>query len=303
MSRKGCLVIISGFSGAGKGTVVKALMERFDCYALSISATTRQPRPGEENGREYFFKTKEEFEELIRQDALYEYAQYVSNYYGTPKAYVEEQLEAGKDVILEIEVQGALKVKEKNPDALLLFVTPPSAQELKRRLEGRGTETPEVIEERMARAAQESLLMNKYDYLVVNDQLDECVETVHQLIQREHLRMTSNQDMVAKIKKELSEMKGEKAMIHPSYTELIQAVNSGNEQDDTPVCNSRYSIVLATSKRARQIIAGADPLVHYPMNKPLSIAVEEVYQGKVKIIPDTTSTEEEQKQEPAAPEI
>ena len=142
MSRKGCLVIISGFSGAGKGTVVKALMERFDCYALSISATTRQPRPGEENGREYFFKTKEEFEELIRQDALYEYAQYVSNYYGTPKAYVEEQLEAGKDVILEIEVQGALKVKEKNPDALLLFVTPPSAQELKRRLEGRGTETP-----------------------------------------------------------------------------------------------------------------------------------------------------------------
>ena len=155
MSRKGCLVIISGFSGAGKGTVVKALMERFDCYALSISATTRQPRPGEENGREYFFKTKEEFEELIRQDALYEYAQYVSNYYGTPKAYVEEQLEAGKDVILEIEVQGALKVKEKNPDALLLFVTPPSAQELKRRLEGRGTETPEVIEERMARAAQE----------------------------------------------------------------------------------------------------------------------------------------------------
>ncbi len=154
MSRKGCLVIISGFSGAGKGTVVKALMERFDCYALSISATTRQPRPGEENGREYFFKTKEEFEELIRQDALYEYAQYVSNYYGTPKAYVEEQLEAGKDVILEIEVQGALKVKEKNPDALLLFVTPPSAQELKRRLEGRGTETPEVIEERMARAAR-----------------------------------------------------------------------------------------------------------------------------------------------------
>ena len=92
-------------------------------------------------------------------------------------------------------------------------------------------------------------------------------------------------------------------MIHPSYTELIQAVNSGNEQDDTPVCNSRYSIVIATSKRARQIIAGADPLVHYPMNKPLSIAVEEVYQGKVKIIPDTTSTEEEQKQEPAAPEI
>ena len=146
---------------------------------------------------------------MIRQDALYEYAQYVSNYYGTPKAYVEEQLSAGKDVILEIEVQGALKVKEKNPDALLLFVTPPSAKELKNRLTGRGTETPEVIDERMSRAAEEAYLMDKYDYLVVNDQLDECVETVHHLIQREHLRMSANQDMVAKIKKELSEMKGE----------------------------------------------------------------------------------------------
>lgn len=209
MSRKGCLVIISGFSGAGKGTVVKALMDRYDCYALSISATTRQPRPGEVDGREYFFKTREEFEELIHQDALYEYAQYVSNYYGTPKAYVEEQLEAGKDVILEIEVQGALKVKEKNPDTLLLFVTPPSARELRSRLAGRGTETQEVINERMARAAEESLLMDQYEYLIVNDKLDECVETVHQLIQREHLRMGANQEMTAKIKKELSEMKGE----------------------------------------------------------------------------------------------
>lgn len=209
MSRRGCLVIISGFSGAGKGTVVKALMDRYDCYALSVSATTRGPRPGEENGREYFFKTREEFEELIRQDALYEYAQYVSNYYGTPKAYVQEQLEAGKDVILEIEVQGALKVKEKNPEALLLFVTPPSAKELKERLAERGTETPQVIAERMARAAEESFLMDRYDYLVVNDKLDECVETVHQLIQREHLRMEANQSMVEKIKKELNEMKGE----------------------------------------------------------------------------------------------
>lgn len=152
MSKRGCLVIISGFSGAGKGTVVRELTSRYDNYALSISATTRAPRKGEENGREYFFKTREEFEELIKQDALYEYAQYVSNYYGTPKAYVQQQLDAGKDVILEIEVQGALNVKAKNPEALLLFVTPPSAQELKRRLIGRGTETLEVINERMARA-------------------------------------------------------------------------------------------------------------------------------------------------------
>lgn len=209
MSKKGSLVIISGFSGAGKGTVVKELMSRYDCYALSVSATTRAPREGEVNGREYFFKTKEEFEELIRQDALYEYACYVSNYYGTPKAYVQEQLAAGKDVILEIEVQGALKVKEKNPEALLLFVTPPSAEELRNRLLHRGTESEEVIRERMNRAAEESLLMDRYEYLVINDQLDDCVTEVHQLIQREHLRMEANTDMVTKLQKELKEMKGE----------------------------------------------------------------------------------------------
>lgn len=209
MSKKGNLVIISGFSGAGKGTVVKELMNRYDCYALSVSATTRAPREGEVNGREYFFKTREEFEELIRQDALYEYACYVSNYYGTPKAYVQEQLAAGKDVILEIEVQGALKVKEKNPEALLLFVTPPSAEELRNRLLHRGTESEEVIQERMNRAAEESLLMDRYEYLIINDQLDDCVTKVHQLIQREHLRMEANTDMVTKLQKELKEMKGE----------------------------------------------------------------------------------------------
>lgn len=209
MSKKGSLVIISGFSGAGKGTVVKELMNRYDCYALSVSATTRAPREGEVNGREYFFKTREEFEELIRQDALYEYACYVSNYYGTPKAYVQEQLAAGKDVILEIEVQGALKVKEKNPEALLLFVTPPSAEELRNRLLHRGTESEEVIQERMNRAAEESLLMDRYEYLIINDQLDDCVTKVHQLIQREHLRMEANTDMVTKLQKELKEMKGE----------------------------------------------------------------------------------------------
>lgn len=209
MSKKGNLVIISGFSGAGKGTVVKGLMARYDCYALSVSATTRAPREGEVNGREYFFKTREEFEKMIRQDALYEYAQYVSNYYGTPKAYVQEQLDAGKDVILEIEVQGALKVKEKNPKALLLFVTPPSAEELKKRLQGRGTETEEVINERMRRAADESELMERYEYLVINDQLEKCVEEVHQLIQRERFRMDQNQDMVTKLQNELKAMKGE----------------------------------------------------------------------------------------------
>ena len=151
---KGILTVVSGFSGAGKGTVMKELLKRYDNYALSISATTRDPRPGEEDGREYFFKSVEEFEKMIAQDELIEYAKYVNNYYGTPKEYVMQQLEEGKDVILEIEIQGALKVKEKYPDTLLLFVTPPGARELKERLVGRGTETMEVIESRMKRAVE-----------------------------------------------------------------------------------------------------------------------------------------------------
>ena len=146
MREKGILIVVSGFSGSGKGTIMKELLKQYDNYALSISATTRNPRPGEEDGREYFFKTVEDFEKMIAKEELIEYARYVDNYYGTPRAYVEEQLEAGKDVILEIEIQGALKVKEKFPDTLLLFVTPPSAEELKSRLVGRGTETMDVIE-------------------------------------------------------------------------------------------------------------------------------------------------------------
>ena len=138
---KGILVVVSGFSGAGKGTVMKRLMEKYDDYALSVSATTRKPRPGEEDGREYFFRTRDEFEKLIEEDALLEYAQYVENYYGTPRSYVEEQLQAGRNVILEIEIQGAMKIKEKIPEALLVFVTPPTVEELERRLSGRGTET------------------------------------------------------------------------------------------------------------------------------------------------------------------
>ena len=133
---KGILVVVSGFSGAGKGTVMKRLMEKYDDYALSVSATTRKPRPGEEDGREYFFRTRDEFEKLIEEDALLEYAQYVENYYGTPRSYVEEQLQAGRNVILEIEIQGAMKIKEKIPEALLVFVTPPTVEELERRLTG-----------------------------------------------------------------------------------------------------------------------------------------------------------------------
>ena len=203
MKEKGILIVVSGFSGAGKGTLMKALLEKYDNYALSISATTRSPRPGEEHGREYFFQEIEEFEKMIAQDALIEYAKYVNNYYGTPRAYVEEQLEAGKDVILEIEIQGALKVKEKFPETLLLFVTPPSAEELKRRLVGRGTETMEVIESRMARAAEEAEFMERYEYLVINDVLEDCVDQMHQIIQSEKCRASRNIGFMNQIKEEL----------------------------------------------------------------------------------------------------
>lgn len=196
---KGILVVVSGFSGAGKGTVMKRLLEKYQDYALSISVTTRNPRPGEEDGREYFFRKKEEFEKLIEEDALIEYAQYVENYYGTPRSYVEEQLEAGKNVILEIEIQGAMKVKEKIPEALLVFVTPPTVEELEKRLKGRGTETAQVIADRLARAGEEAQGMDQYDYILVNDTVEECVDHLHQIIVGEHSRASRNAGFIADI--------------------------------------------------------------------------------------------------------
>ena len=192
MKNRGILIIVSGFSGAGKGTVMKKLMNDYDNYALSISATTRGPRNGEQDGREYFFKTIEEFEAMIANDQLIEYAQYVGNYYGTPKAYVEQMIDEGKDVILEIEMQGAMKVKEKMPETLLVFVTPPTAMELKNRLVGRGTEDMDTINARLRRANEETVYMDKYDYLLINDDLDECVKELHGIIQSEHSRVSRN---------------------------------------------------------------------------------------------------------------
>lgn len=207
MEKQGILIVVSGFSGAGKGTLMKRLLSvHGEEYALSVSATTRKPREGEVHGREYFFSSTEEFEKMIAQDELIEYAKYVEHYYGTPKAYVMEQLEAGKDVILEIEIQGALKVKEKYPDTLLLFVTPPSATELRNRLIGRGTETLDVIEARMARAVEEAEFMDQYDYLVVNDDLDTCVEAMHQIIRAEHEASRRNAPFMERIRKELKEL-------------------------------------------------------------------------------------------------
>ena len=203
MSDQGILVVVSGFSGAGKGTLIKAMLEKYHNYALSISATTRKPREGEAEGREYFFVTREKFEQLIEEGQLIEHAQYVNHYYGTPRQYVFQQMADGKDVILEIEIQGALKIKERFPDALLLFVMPPSADELKRRLVGRGTETMEVIDQRLHRAADEAEGMTSYDYILVNDQIETCVEAMHQLIQAQHRKVSSNLDFIEQMKSEL----------------------------------------------------------------------------------------------------
>ena len=203
MERQGILAVVSGFSGAGKGTLMKELLRRYDNYALSISATTRSPREGEVDGREYFFVSKERFQQMMEEGSLVEYAQYVNHYYGTPKEYVMRQMAQGKDVILEIEIQGALKVKKRFPEALLLFVTPPSAEELCRRLVGRGTETIEVINARLRRAAEEASGMEAYDYLLINDDIDRCVEEMHSLIQLQHRRTVYHLEFLNRMREEL----------------------------------------------------------------------------------------------------
>lgn len=202
----GILAIVSGFSGAGKGTLMHELLSRYEGYSLSVSATTRKPREGEMDGRDYFFIGREEFERMISEHAFIEYARYVDNYYGTPKKYVEDQLAAGKDVILEIEVQGAMIVKQQYPDAITVFVTPSNAAELKRRLEGRKTEAADVIAGRLKRAGEESELMAMYDYLLVNDDLQESTKKLHDIITNAHARMNANGEFVSRIQRELRAM-------------------------------------------------------------------------------------------------
>ena len=207
---RGILIVLSGFSGAGKGTLMKELMKAYDNYALSISMTTRNPRPGEVDGREYFFSTRETFEEKIAQNGLIEYAEYCGNYYGTPRDYVEEQLAKGKDVILEIEIQGMRKVKQMFPEMLPLFVTPPSAAELERRLRGRGTETEEVIRTRLMRAAGEADGVEDYEYIVINDDLQTCVSQIHGIVQAAKSATARNTKLIHDIRKEIGDLsKGE----------------------------------------------------------------------------------------------
>lgn len=179
---KGTLFVVTGPSGAGKGTVLNKVFQQVDKLHFSVSATTRAPREGEVDGVNYHFMNKEEFLSLVEQGRFLEYAQYVGNYYGTPMAPVEEKLEQGIDVLLEIEVQGALKVMEKCPDAVSIFIAPPSLDELANRLRGRGTESEETIAKRLETAAWECNHMNAYQYVVVNDLVDTAVEKMHSII-------------------------------------------------------------------------------------------------------------------------
>ena len=203
LKKKGMLAVISGFSGAGKGTLMKRLLNEYDNYSLSISATTRDPRPGERDGVDYFFVTKERFQEMIQNVELLEYAKYVDNYYGTPKAYVESEMEKGRDVILEIEIQGALKIKAKFPETVLIFITTPSAEELKKRLMHRGTESDEVIMKRLERASLEAIGVEAYDYILVNDDLDKTVKHLNYLIQDQHMRVSQQLEFLEEFQKEL----------------------------------------------------------------------------------------------------
>ncbi|MHA0857302.1 guanylate kinase [Paenibacillus sp. CMAA1364] len=189
---KGLLIVLSGPSGVGKGTVCNALRDKMDNITYSVSATTRLPRLGEENEVNYFFKTREQFENMIENDQLLEYAEYVGNYYGTPRDFVEKTLQSGKDIILEIEVQGALKVKEKFPEGVFIFLLPPSLDVLEDRIKGRGTESQVTINNRLAVALDEINLLEHYDYAVVNDQIDQACKRIESIVIAEHCKVRSS---------------------------------------------------------------------------------------------------------------
>ena len=190
MSERGLLIVFSGPSGVGKGTVRQEIFSTPDHkFEYSVSMTTRAQRPGEVDGKDYFFRSREEFEELIRNGQMLEYAEYVGNYYGTPLTYVNETPDKGIDVFLEIEVQGALQVKKKVPDAVFIFLTPPDLNELQERLVGRGTDSEEVIAQRIERAREEIALLSEYDYAIVNDEVPLAAERVKRVIEAEHFRV------------------------------------------------------------------------------------------------------------------
>ena len=204
MTERGLLIVLSGPSGVGKGTVRKAIFDSEDNdFQYSISMTTRKKRIGEVEGVDYYFRSHEEFEELIAAGQMLEYAEYVGNYYGTPLSYVQQTLDEGKDVFLEIEVQGALQVKEKVPDGVFIFLTPPDLTELRSRITGRGTDSIEVIDERMRVASEEIEMMALYDYAVVNDEVPLAVQRIKDIISSEHFRV---ERVIGKYRKMLEEL-------------------------------------------------------------------------------------------------
>ena len=206
MTKRGLLIVLSGPSGVGKGTVRAAIFSKEEQkFVYSISATTRLPRTGETDGVDYFFKTREEFEQMIQNKQLLEYAEYVGNYYGTPLEYVENTLAKGKDVFLEIDVQGAIQVRDLMPDGVFIFLTPPDLNELESRIVNRGTDSDEVIAKRMKTAREELELMKYYDYSVVNDTVDNAVQKIEAIIQTEHLRIVRNLDTIEELEEILDE--------------------------------------------------------------------------------------------------
>ena len=206
MTKRGLLIVLSGPSGVGKGTVRAAIFSKEEQkFVYSISATTRKPRTGETDGVDYFFKTREEFEQMIQNKQLLEYAEYVGNYYGTPLEYVENTLATGKDVFLEIDVQGAIQVRELMPEGVFIFLTPPDLNELESRIVNRGTDSDEVIAKRMKTAREELELMKYYDYSVVNDTVDNAVQKIEAIIQTEHLRIIRNLDTIEELEEILDE--------------------------------------------------------------------------------------------------
>ena len=200
MMDKGILIVVSAPSGCGKGTILAEVLKD-EKFFYSVSATTRSPRPGETDGVNYHFLKKEQFEELIASGGMLEYAQYCDNYYGTPKEKVMEKLSEGKHVILEIEVQGAMQIREKCPDAVFIFIAPPSVGELRNRLSGRGTETAEVIEKRVSEAAHEISFAGRYDYVIVNDVLEEAIEDFRTVVRAEELKSVNQKNIIDEVLK------------------------------------------------------------------------------------------------------
>ncbi|NLM57844.1 MAG: guanylate kinase [Clostridium sp.] len=200
MSHEGLLVVVSGPSGAGKGTVLKRLKDSDDSIRFSISATTRTIRQGEKEGLNYFFKTRDEFKSMIEAGQLLEWVEYCGNYYGTPKEYIETTVKEGYDCLLEIEVEGAENVKKAYPDCVLIFILPPSFEELKRRIEKRATEEPEIVAKRLQRAREEMAYIENYDYVIVNDKIEDAVENLRSILKAEKLKLNRNRKMIEQFK-------------------------------------------------------------------------------------------------------